>query len=86
MNHKSGKAKEAEIKNKWLKAIKEEGSIKRIDLIEKLGITFRHYEGLSTYIQEQFEELVEYNRSNKRWYWIGKVKNELTEEEKQKLV
>ena len=86
MNHKSGKAKEAEIKNKWLKIIKEDGSIKRIDLIERLGITFRQYQNNSGLIQEQFEDLVEYNRTNKRWYWIAKSKDELSEEERQKLV
>ena len=86
MKFKSGKANEASIKNKWLKVIKEEGIIKRTDLIEKLGITTRQYERLSSYILEEFEDYIEYKKENKRWYWIKIEKPEITEEEAKTLV
>jgi len=86
MKFKSGKATEAEIKNKWLKVIKEQGSIKRVDLIEKMGITIRQYERFCAYVLEEYEDYIEYNQSNKRWYWIKKEKPELDEKEAKNLV
>ncbi|QMU54465.1 MAG: hypothetical protein GKS07_05960 [Nitrosopumilus sp.] len=83
MIHKSGLQAEAELKNKWVRLIQQEGIIKRIDLMQRLKITIRKYNYLSGFIQEEYEDSLEYNRSNKRWMWIAKEEIESAVEDVQ---
>lgn len=78
--HKSGKQKEADLKNRWLRVVQDLGVIKRTELREKLNLTIKEYERFAPWIQEEFEEFVEYNRVSKRWMWIKKEETEKVEE------
>ena len=80
MKFKSGLQAEADLKTKWIKLIQEEGIIKRTDLITRLKITIRRYEQLASFVIEEYEDWIEYNRANKRWMWIKKEEIEETQE------
>ena len=49
------------------KIIMNYGEIKRLDLIEKLGITINNYEHLTSYFRERYGEMVKFNPETKSW-------------------
>ena len=86
MIHKSGLQKESDLKNKWLRLVAGEVSIKRTDLMRILGITLRQYKNYAGVIQEENEDSIEYNRFSKRWVWIKKEETEQSEKNEVKSI
>lgn len=43
------------------------GEIKRLDLIDKLGVSINAYEHIVSYFNERYGEMVKFNNKTKSW-------------------
>lgn len=56
--------------NKLLEIIRREGSIGKVQLVMKSGISISYYEKLKPFLEEIYPYLVRYDKETKVWHFI----------------
>ena len=59
-----------------MQVVKARKEVSRIDLIGATGITLNEYGRVKPFFEEKFQDLLEYERSTKKWKWIAPEEKE----------
>ena len=73
--------------NNMLEMIKNNGPINKFDLMDACGISLNEYNQLSAWFTRRYSEIghiVEYDRKEKSWRWLGKGDKTAIEEAMQR--